>query len=447
MAGKKRSGLAKHRRAYGCCKNAPPTYTVTYNGNTNVSGSVPVDGASYVAGSTVTVLGNSGSPVLAKSGFTFSGWNTASNGSGVSYSEGDTFTINANTILYTVWTSESPPPSGLTPPTSLSSVGGNTQAYILFTQSGTVTNYEYSTDSGETFRAFDPPQVFSPVNITTLSVDGTTPLTNETTYTIMLKAVNSGAASDASASVNVIPTVTTLEGANRLIHLDANNSSSYSGTGANWTNLDSAGAYSATLQNSPTFDDTNKWFTFDGVNQVAQISEATAINPKTPTTPFTPFTVQIWARVNTASPNFTTSDGLISKQFGIGGGYDGYALSLSTLGEAILNMNGNSVNGGYRSPEAVYSNGWALYTIVVRFGGGSGNPSYAYVSTRRVVTANNGETGMGTALAPLQFPRGIQEASFNFCPADVGAFYLYNTALSQETIIRNFDATKSRYNL
>ena len=35
------------------------------------------------------------------------------------------------------------PPSA---PTELSSVGGNTQAYILFTQEGTVTNYEYSTD-------------------------------------------------------------------------------------------------------------------------------------------------------------------------------------------------------------------------------------------------------------------------------------------------------------
>jgi hypothetical protein len=440
MVGKKRSGVAKHRRAYGCCKHIPPTYTVTYNGNTNVSGSVPVDGASYVAGSIVTVLGNSGVPVLAKSGFTFSGWNTASNGSGVTYSQGNTFTINANTILYTVWTPVSPPPS---PPTSLSSVGGNTQAYILFTQSGTVTNYEYSTDSGETFRLFDPPQVFSPVNITTLSVDGTTPLTNETTYTIMLKAVNSGSASDASASVDVIPTVTTLESANRLIHLDANNSSSYSGTGANWTNLDSAGAYSAVLQNSPTFDDTNKWFTFDGVNQIAQISQAAAINP---TTPFTPFTLQIWARVNTASPNFSAFDGLISKQFGLGGGYDGYSLSLPSSSSVTLNMNGSTINGNYPSPASVYSNGWALYTIVVRFGGGSGNPSYAYVSTRRVVTASNGETGM-SPLAPLQFPRGIQEGSFNFCPADVGAFYLYNTALSQETIIRNFDATKSRYSL
>ena len=445
MVGKKRSRLASHRRAYGCCKNTPTipivTYTVTYNGNTNVSGSTPIDGASYAGGSTVTVLGNSGTPVLAKSGFTFSGWNTEANGSGISYSQGSTFTINANTILYTVWVSA----STLAAPTSLSSVGGNTQAYILFTQSGTVTNYAYSTDDGDTFRVFDPPQFFSPVNITMLSVDGETPLTNGTTYTIKLKAINSGSVSSVSMSVNVIPEVTTLETANRLIHLDANNSSSYSGTGANWTNLDSAGAYSAVLQNSPTFDNTNKWFTFDGVNQIAQIAAAAAINPKTPTTPFTPFTVQIWARVNTASPNFSAFDGLISKQYGFSGTYDGYSLNLPTSSSVGLNMNGSIVNGGYQSSTGVYSNGWALYTIVVRFGGGSSNPSYAYVSTRRVVTANNGEIGMGDPGAPLQFPRGIQESNFNFCPADVGAFYLYNTALSQENIIRNFDATKTRY--
>jgi hypothetical protein len=108
-------------------------------------------------------------------------------------------------------------------------------------------------------------------------------------------------------------------------------------------------------------------------------------------------------------------------------------------------MNGGSVNGNYSSSAGVYSNGWALYTIVVIFGGGSGSPSYSYVSTRRVVTANNGESSMPTPNAPLQFPRGIQDAAFNFCPADVGAFYLYNTALSQEDIIRNYDATKSTY--
>jgi len=110
-------------------------------------------------------------------------------------------------------------------------------------------------------------------------------------------------------------------------------------------------------------------------------------------------------------------------------------------------MNGGSVNENYGSSAGVYSNGWALYTIVVSFGGGSGNPSYAYVSTRRVVTANNGEGSMPSSTAPLQFPRGIQDSIYNFCPADVGAFYLYNTALTQTQIIQNFDATKPRYNV
>lgn len=120
-------------------------------------------------------------------------------------------------------------------PTALSGVGGNQAAYILFTQSGSgsVSNYEYSTDDGATFRAFDPAQIYSPVEITVLSSDGTTRLTNGTVYTIRLKAVNSaGVASDASVSVNVTPTVTTLESAGRIIYLDANNASSYAGGGA-----------------------------------------------------------------------------------------------------------------------------------------------------------------------------------------------------------------------
>ena len=80
------------------------SYTVSYFGNTNTSGVAPVDGSSpYIDGSTVIVLGNSGSPVLAKSGYQFAGWNTAADGSGINYVGGDTFTINANTNLYANW--------------------------------------------------------------------------------------------------------------------------------------------------------------------------------------------------------------------------------------------------------------------------------------------------------------------------------------------------------
>lgn len=79
------------------------SYTLTYHGNGNTGGSVPVDaGSPYNGTSTVTVAGNTGS--LVKTSYTFSGWNTAANGSGTNYDPAATFTINANTTLYARWT-------------------------------------------------------------------------------------------------------------------------------------------------------------------------------------------------------------------------------------------------------------------------------------------------------------------------------------------------------
>jgi hypothetical protein len=78
------------------------TFSVTYNGNGNTGGSVPVDGNAYAASATVTVLGNTGA--LVKTGNTFAGWNTAANGSGTAYAAAATFPIAANTTLYAQWT-------------------------------------------------------------------------------------------------------------------------------------------------------------------------------------------------------------------------------------------------------------------------------------------------------------------------------------------------------
>ena len=82
---------------------ANPTYTVTYNGNGNTSGSVPTDSTNYEQAQTVTVLGNTGN--LAKSGYSFAGWNTQANGSGTTYIQSQTFTMaSANVTLYAQWT-------------------------------------------------------------------------------------------------------------------------------------------------------------------------------------------------------------------------------------------------------------------------------------------------------------------------------------------------------
>ena len=82
--------------------DTPTTFTVTYNGNGNTSGTVPTDNTEYDANNnTVTVLGNTGN--LAKEHYSFTGWNTVAGGTGTSYVEGNTFTISSNTSLYAQW--------------------------------------------------------------------------------------------------------------------------------------------------------------------------------------------------------------------------------------------------------------------------------------------------------------------------------------------------------
>ena len=83
-------------------------------------------------------------------------------------------------------------------------VAGSGQLSVDFTAptsngGAAITNYQYSTDAGATWRAFSPADTTTPVVISTLSTDGITPLAN-TTYPIELRAVNSAGVGVASAT-------------------------------------------------------------------------------------------------------------------------------------------------------------------------------------------------------------------------------------------------------
>ena len=127
---------------YGGGYVAPPTYTVTYDGNDETSGTVPVDPVSYAEGASVTVLGNTGS--LVKTGYTFNGWNALADGLGTARAAGSTFTMGTSDVtLYAKWQTYeltmavSPGGSGTTTP----SVG--TLAY----SAGTVVGIEASANA------------------------------------------------------------------------------------------------------------------------------------------------------------------------------------------------------------------------------------------------------------------------------------------------------------
>ncbi len=79
------------------------TYNVTYDGNdqTSAVGTVPTDATNYAYNATVTTAAQGS---LAKTNYTFGGWNTANDGTGTNTAAGSTFSITDNTTLYAKWT-------------------------------------------------------------------------------------------------------------------------------------------------------------------------------------------------------------------------------------------------------------------------------------------------------------------------------------------------------
>jgi hypothetical protein len=182
----------------------PTTYTVTYSANNATSGTVPVDGLSpYNPGSLVTVLGNSGD--LAVAGDNFTDWNTQANGLGNSYAPTSTFTIDANTILYAIFSPITPPTTytvtysannatsgtvpvdGLSPynPGSLVTVLGNSGDLAVAGDNFT----DWNTQANGLGNSYAPTSTFT-INANTILYAIFSPITPPTTYTVTYSANN-----------------------------------------------------------------------------------------------------------------------------------------------------------------------------------------------------------------------------------------------------------------
>lgn len=109
------------------------------------------------------------------------------------------------TVYYTAPTAPAAPTLGTITP-------GNTQLSAAFVAGGdggsAITSYKYSTDNGATYRTRQTGTTASPIVITTLSSDGTTPLANGTAYSVIIKAVNAIGDGTASNMVSATPSTT-----------------------------------------------------------------------------------------------------------------------------------------------------------------------------------------------------------------------------------------------
>jgi uncharacterized repeat protein (TIGR02543 family) len=98
------------------------TWQVTYDANNATSGTAPSSQPKY-AGVDLTLAANSGT--LARTGYTFAGWNTAAIGDGTDYAAGATYSVEASPTLYAKWAAANAIPTVTAiSPTSGSTLGG-----------------------------------------------------------------------------------------------------------------------------------------------------------------------------------------------------------------------------------------------------------------------------------------------------------------------------------
>lgn len=118
------------------------TYSISFNAN---GGSGSMSSKSVAAGSSIVLPSNT----FTRSGYEFAGWNTNSNGSGTSYSNGTSITPSGNTTLYAQWKKKSCPPE--TPYLDLQ-IDGRQEVYDFpATISIKIEGYDYSENFGAVY--------------------------------------------------------------------------------------------------------------------------------------------------------------------------------------------------------------------------------------------------------------------------------------------------------
>jgi uncharacterized protein (TIGR02145 family)/uncharacterized repeat protein (TIGR02543 family) len=77
-----------------------PIRTITFDGNGSISGDPP-EPMSADSGTAIVLPGNR---TLAKTGYSFGGWNTNNTGTGIRYNADSAYTVTVNITLYAMWT-------------------------------------------------------------------------------------------------------------------------------------------------------------------------------------------------------------------------------------------------------------------------------------------------------------------------------------------------------
>jgi uncharacterized repeat protein (TIGR02543 family) len=180
----------------------PRAFNIVFNGNTSTSGSMT--NLSMTSGTAKVLTANA----FSKTGFSFQGWNTASNGSGVSYVDTQTVTLFSDTSTVTFFAQWAP---RLPATPTISAIAGNETATVTITSStgatvsaGATTSYTVTALDASGNPVPGPLTCTVTPPATSCVIEG---LTNNTQYKFSVVANNStGSSAAAVTGSTVTPT-------------------------------------------------------------------------------------------------------------------------------------------------------------------------------------------------------------------------------------------------
>jgi len=211
-----------------------------------------------------------------------------------------------------------------------------------------------------------------------------------------------------------------------IVHLDAGDLDSYSGSGTTWNDL-TDNNNDGTLVNGTGYDGSNQGsLVFDGTNDYVDISGSTTV---------TAASFVVWVRLDGDQENYAGI--LYSRSTDVTG------LSFYGTTEKISYTWNNASNTyDWDSGLTIPTQEWCMIAVTVT---SSSATAYLYRSSG-VSSSTNTVSHGSTTLDSLELGRDSQSTSRSY-DGRVGVAQVYNRSLSSAELTANFNALKNRYGL
>ena len=210
------------------------------------------------------------------------------------------------------------------------------------------------------------------------------------------------------------------------LFLDASNIRSYPGSGTTWSDL-SGNGNTGTLTNGPTFSAGNLGsIVFDGTNDYVNISNTSILNNSSQT-------INIWFLYTSIPGNGVSVIG----KHDSAGSFNGYNMGLYNGTVFCQFKNGSGVDAGTLST-VMSDNTWTLITLKFTIG----STLTLYKNGNKIST--NALSSVSMTSQPIRIGLSV-DTYWSALPGRVASVQIYSRELSDDEVLQNYNATKSRF--